>query len=170
MTDAGTNLFQVAAHAFGHSLGLSHSDVKSALMAPFYSGYQAHLSLDNDDITAIQVSTSSIINQRKSRILPNKFGFPSQRTCMGITLLIAKKSSALPMPRLMPSSPVRMARPTFSKVKSIGDWKETRQHPAIRNRSGRIGLGCRALLMPRSRGPTVGLTFSREPLENLRDQ
>lgn len=50
----GTNLFQVAAHEFGHSLGLSHSDVKKALMAPFYRGYNPYYKLDEDDILAIQ--------------------------------------------------------------------------------------------------------------------
>ncbi|XP_014475594.1 PREDICTED: matrix metalloproteinase-14 isoform X3 [Dinoponera quadriceps] len=59
----GTNLFQVAAHEFGHSLGLSHSDVKSALMAPFYRGYDPHFTLDRDDIDAIQALYGKKTNQ-----------------------------------------------------------------------------------------------------------
>jgi len=49
----GTNLYQTAAHEFGHSLGLSHSDQSKALMSPFYRGYQKTVKLDKDDISAI---------------------------------------------------------------------------------------------------------------------
>merc|ERR1719153_1536927 len=50
----GTSLLQTAAHEFGHSLGLSHSDQPAALMAPFYRGDQGRVALDQDDITAVQ--------------------------------------------------------------------------------------------------------------------
>eukprot|EP00094_Tigriopus_californicus_P012504 TCALIF_12089-PA protein Name:"Similar to Mmp14 Matrix metalloproteinase-14 (Rattus norvegicus)" AED:0.09 eAED:0.09 QI:65/1/0.8/1/1/1/5/0/473 len=50
----GTNLLQTAAHEFGHSLGLSHSDSKNALMSPFYRGFEKEVQLKKDDIEGIQ--------------------------------------------------------------------------------------------------------------------
>ena len=54
-TPRGTSLLMTASHELGHSLGLSHSDVRSALMAPFYRGYEENISLHRDDIAGIQV-------------------------------------------------------------------------------------------------------------------
>ncbi|XP_064541521.1 matrix metalloproteinase-14 isoform X2 [Drosophila montana] len=69
----GTNLFQVAAHEFGHSLGLSHSDQSSALMAPFYRGFEPVFKLDEDDKAAIQ----SLYGRKTNQYTPTNVYPPS---------------------------------------------------------------------------------------------
>ena len=50
---SGTDLLQVAAHEFGHVLGLQHTTAAKALMSPFYT-FRYPLSLSPDDRRGIQ--------------------------------------------------------------------------------------------------------------------
>lgn len=56
------NLFLVAAHEFGHSLGLSHSTDPGALMYPNYAFSEpSTYSLPQDDINGIQAIYGKVI-------------------------------------------------------------------------------------------------------------
>jgi len=50
----GQNLLYVAVHEFGHSLGISHSKTKGAIMWPWAGEYIPNFKLQQDDIQAIQ--------------------------------------------------------------------------------------------------------------------
>ncbi|XP_034508860.1 matrix metalloproteinase-9-like, partial [Ailuropoda melanoleuca] len=51
--DQGYSLFLVAAHEFGHAIGLEHSAVRDALMYPMYS-YIEDFQLHQDDVAGVQ--------------------------------------------------------------------------------------------------------------------
>ncbi|KAL6458907.1 hypothetical protein MHYP_G00323790 [Metynnis hypsauchen] len=63
--DKGYSLFLVAAHEFGHALGLDHSNIQDALMFPMYK-YVAEFSLNEDDIEGIQYLYGSKIPTKPS--------------------------------------------------------------------------------------------------------
>ncbi|KAK3609338.1 hypothetical protein CHS0354_024880 [Potamilus streckersoni] len=63
----GVDLFMVAAHEFGHALGLAHSMNTEALMYPWYQGYQTNFRLPYDDTLGIQ----SLYGTKGSGVIPS---------------------------------------------------------------------------------------------------
>uniref|UniRef100_A0A3B3VRF7 Matrix metalloproteinase-9 n=1 Tax=Poecilia latipinna TaxID=48699 RepID=A0A3B3VRF7_9TELE len=100
--DLGYSLFLVAAHEFGHSLGLDHSNIREALMFPLHS-YVEDLSLDQDDIDGIQY----LYGERTTQTFPY---FAGNKTGLSPTLNATKK------PNLTRSSVVTVS-PTVDPTK-----------------------------------------------------
>ncbi|OCT96141.1 hypothetical protein XELAEV_18013824mg [Xenopus laevis] len=70
---AGVNLFLVAAHELGHSLGLDHSKDRNALMYPIYSYLNPNtFQLPQDDLNGIQ----SLYGQKEKPVVPPKVSNP----------------------------------------------------------------------------------------------
>ncbi|NWW92077.1 MMP3 protein, partial [Rhynochetos jubatus] len=79
-TYSGYNLFLVAAHELGHSLGLGHSNVFGALMYPIYMARDTRdYRLPQDDINGIQALYGS---PRESPALPTNAVSPQEPTEM----------------------------------------------------------------------------------------
>lgn len=75
--NTGTDIFTVALHEIGHSLGLAHSDDTGAVMYPTYS-YNAGRSLGADDIAGI------LANLGQPGVTPE----PSTYLLMALALLV----------------------------------------------------------------------------------
>uniref|UniRef100_A0A8C9XW54 Matrix metalloproteinase-9 n=1 Tax=Sander lucioperca TaxID=283035 RepID=A0A8C9XW54_SANLU len=100
--DQGYSLFLVAAHEFGHALGLDHSNIRDALMYPMYS-YVKDFSLHEDDIEGIQylygkVMTNCVIMQNHIKMLlfPTPQNFLSTNTIVKGPFSISERWPALP--------------------------------------------------------------------------
>uniref|UniRef100_A0A671YV29 Matrix metalloproteinase-9 n=1 Tax=Sparus aurata TaxID=8175 RepID=A0A671YV29_SPAAU len=67
--DQGYSLFLVAAHEFGHALGLDHSNIREALMFPMYS-YVEDFHLHEDDIEGIQYLYGKLMTNCRTGPVP----------------------------------------------------------------------------------------------------
>jgi len=118
-TARGTSLLMTAAHELGHSLGLSHSNVRSSLMAPFYRGYDPNLRLEEDDIKGIQALYGSKednengIGLRSNHIRPDSFRTSTTTTSKPRTFRTTTRQNSFRPPSTRATSTVTPA-PVFT--------------------------------------------------------
>ncbi|KAF7988985.1 hypothetical protein HCN44_007295 [Aphidius gifuensis] len=108
-TEDGTSLLAVAAHEFGHSLGLTHSSVRGALMYPYYQGISQNYELPDDDRNGIQ----------------QMYGAPEDKLWANIP-----KSHSTQPPRAMPTTTIPTPRRTHYPSTRWGHPKTSRPLPA----------------------------------------
>jgi len=91
MSAKGRNLLWVATHELGHSLGLEHSNIKEAVMYPWYTKYKPGFRLHEDDILGIQ----SLYGARTDTLPPSTFttSKPTTSTTTTTTTTTTKQPS-----------------------------------------------------------------------------
>ncbi|XP_063802665.1 matrix metalloproteinase-18-like [Pseudophryne corroboree] len=86
----GVNLLQAAAHELGHSLGLDHSTIPGALMAPTYKGYNPSFHLHQDDIEAIQL----LYGKPEAKSNTSSAALPTVSSSKAVTPAAGKKDTS----------------------------------------------------------------------------
>lgn len=122
---AGTNIFQVAAHELGHSLGLGHSNVREALMAPFYQKYKPNFKLHIDDVLAIQALYGEKPPDATTTSTSTTTTTTTSTTTASPSLV---NSPAASLPTILPPNRRSHHKPTFFGPRRTGSGGETNDY------------------------------------------
>nr|XP_030692123.1 stromelysin-3 isoform X2 [Globicephala melas] len=153
----GTDLLQVAAHEFGHVLGLQHTTAAKALMSPFYT-FRYPLSLSPDDRRGIQHLYG------RPRLAPTSRP-PDLGPGAGVD---TNEIAPLEMPHQMPArsplmrSPPSAANSSSSRQALYGGCAGASCSPATLRWPRATGRGCPPPWMQPSRMPRATSGSSKE--------
>ncbi|KAK0080838.1 hypothetical protein PV325_013239 [Microctonus aethiopoides] len=145
VNDKRTSLFAVAAHEFGHSLGLAHSSVRGALMYPWYQGISQNYELPEDDRNGIQQMYGAPEDRLWARI-PDRFSPPTTTTTRSPRTRPTKRPYGPTRPNTYPDEPGRPGNRPHDRypykpgyrteqperpVWTERPWKPHRHHPVV---------------------------------------